>query len=350
MKVSAIVPIYNAEKVLSKCIRSIQKQTYEDIEIILVNDGSADSSLRICQKHKREDDRIILIDKENEGAIKARQCGLEESSGDYVVFVDADDWIHPRMIETLSRHVKEEDLDLAVCNTYRVIGGRGFIKKKNNSLYFTEDKLYGSEQIRTELAAAYLHGHPFPASLSGKMYRRSLLADTGKYVERIQFFGEDLFLNIEVLLKAEKLKIIKQPFYYYRMGGFTSKYMPSFFTDLENGYFIQKEIIYDYFPDQIETHMNGISIMLLNTVKTCLYNLQLSPMAMEEKIRTIQAYSKSRAIAEAVRNEGVMRYFEKDYLDALSAGDIQYLHRTGEEIFRKRRGRDKLVSLISKWP
>ena len=193
-----------------------------------------------------ENNRAVVIDKKNEGSIKARQRGMDESSGEYVMFVDADDWIHPRMIETLSAHVREEDLDLAVCNTYRVIGGRGFIRKKNNSRYFTEDKLYGLEEIRTELAAAYLHGHPFPASLSGKIYLRGLLDGTGKYLTRIHFFGDDLFLNLEILLKAKKLKIMKQPFYYYRMGGFTSRYMPSFFSDTENGYFIQKEIIYDF--------------------------------------------------------------------------------------------------------
>lgn len=93
MKISIIVPIYNVEKYLERCILSIIKQTYQNIEIILVNDGSTDSSIEICKKYSKIDSRILLIDKENGGLSDARNVGLQVAKGDYVLFVDSDDYM-----------------------------------------------------------------------------------------------------------------------------------------------------------------------------------------------------------------------------------------------------------------
>lgn len=93
MKISIIVPIYNCEKYLEQCIGSLVKQTYSDIEIILVNDGSTDSSLSICKKYSETDDRIQVINKKNGGVSSARNVGIKVSTGEYVIFVDADDWL-----------------------------------------------------------------------------------------------------------------------------------------------------------------------------------------------------------------------------------------------------------------
>ena len=91
--ISVIVPIYNAEKYLDKCLTSIVNQTYADIEIILVNDGSTDESLAICKKYEQDDERIVVINKRNEGLVRARKDGIRMAKGEYITFVDADDWI-----------------------------------------------------------------------------------------------------------------------------------------------------------------------------------------------------------------------------------------------------------------
>ena len=106
-KVSVVVPIYNAGKKLNRCIESIINQTFSNIEIILVNDGSTDCSLDICNKYRVKDKRIIIIDKKNEGSIKTRRRGLEASNGEFVVFVDADDWIDSRFVEILYKEITE---------------------------------------------------------------------------------------------------------------------------------------------------------------------------------------------------------------------------------------------------
>ena len=99
--VSIIVPIYNAEKKLRRCVESILSQTFSDFELILVNDGSIDNSLKICEKYALNDKRIKIISQENKGIVSARKKGIENSTGEYIIFVDSDDWIDLKMVDKL---------------------------------------------------------------------------------------------------------------------------------------------------------------------------------------------------------------------------------------------------------
>jgi len=99
--ISIIVPVYNAEKYLNRCIDSILKQTFTDLEIILVDDGSTDDSLKICEEYQKQDDRIIVIHKDNRGSTSARKAGVRIAKGAYIAFVDSDDWLELEMYETL---------------------------------------------------------------------------------------------------------------------------------------------------------------------------------------------------------------------------------------------------------
>ena len=108
-KISVIVPVYNVELFLDACLKSIVSQTYRDLEIILVDDGSTDTSLFICQKYKEIDDRIKIISKENGGLSSARNFGLDFVTGDYVAFIDSDDILHPQFFEYLAANIGEAD-------------------------------------------------------------------------------------------------------------------------------------------------------------------------------------------------------------------------------------------------
>ncbi|OWV19089.1 Glycosyltransferase involved in cell wall bisynthesis [Fibrobacter sp. UWB16] len=114
--VSLIVPIYNADKYLTRCLNSIVNQTYTNLEIILINDGSTDTSLNICNKYAQKDSRIVLINKTNEGASVARNIGIQMSCGEYIAFLDADDWIASNYIEQLMIPFEYEDIDISICN------------------------------------------------------------------------------------------------------------------------------------------------------------------------------------------------------------------------------------------
>ena len=114
-KISIIVPIYNVEKYLPKCIDSIINQTLENIEIILVNDGSTDSCAEIIESYANKDNRIKVIHKKNGGQSSARNMGLDIAKGEYIGFVDSDDWLHYDMYENMYKSIKKVNSDLCVC-------------------------------------------------------------------------------------------------------------------------------------------------------------------------------------------------------------------------------------------
>lgn len=347
-EVSIIVPIYNPGKKLIKCISSILKQTFKNFELILVNDGSTDESLDVCKSYQEKDNRVIIIDKKNEGSILSRKRGIEASNSDYVMFVDADDWIDKKLVETLLNELKYNDADISVCNTYKVLGNSSLIKRKNNNIYFKDNRLFQNESIKNELIEAYLWGHPFPSSLFAKLYKRELLLSSGNYLNRIHFLGDDLFYNLEMLLKVEKVKVIDKPLYYYRLGGFTSKFMPYLFDDMVNGYLIQKEVILEYFKGNVQKHYNGINIMLLNTFRTCLKNIFNSGLDENNIKELLKDYCSNESIREAIENEGCKRYFSRDFLISIECKDVNYLFELGYSMYKKSKKRKLFINIASK--
>lgn len=336
-KISIIVPIYNAEKTLEKCIESILKQTFKNFELILVNDGSTDKSLVICNRYSNKDKRIRIIDKKNEGAIPTRKRGIKESKSEYVTFIDADDWIRKDTLEIINLEINKNNPDVIVFNYYRVFNNFRIIKRKNKSFYFEkEKKVYENDEIKDELITAYFHGHPFPANLWGKIYRREYLDIEDKYIKHIKFLGEDLYMNMEILLNAKKVSLINEYLYFYRTGGYTSKYMPYFFNDITEGYNSQKKVIDEY--GYGTEHIDGISIMLLNTLRSCIYNLFLGNLSEKEILNKINQYINSKQIIDSKENKGAISYFAKfdaEYLKALNRKDIKFLYQTQLKEFKK---------------
>lgn len=133
--ISVIIPVYNTAKFLSTCIKSVINQTFEDIEIILVNDASTDSSIHICNTFKKKDNRIVLIDKQqNEGVEKARYDGILISTGDYICFVDSDDWLEKNALKRMYEKAIETDADYVEVGMQRVLDRHKIIKKKAYSI------------------------------------------------------------------------------------------------------------------------------------------------------------------------------------------------------------------------
>jgi len=135
-KISIIVPVYNVERYIRKCVKSLINQTYKNIEIILVNDGSPDNCGQICDDFAREDRRIVVIHKENGGLCSARNAGLSVATGKYIGFVDSDDWIRADMYEYLYINAKSHDADIACCNYYRVTAKSKWLGSKKTSKKF----------------------------------------------------------------------------------------------------------------------------------------------------------------------------------------------------------------------
>ena len=210
--ISVIVPIYNSEKYLEQCLTSLVKQTYSDLEIILVNDGSTDSSRNICEKFKKDDDRIILINKENQGLVRARKDGARKATGEYITFIDADDWIDVDTYENL----KDFKSDIIA---YGMIEEYGYkIKKKTNK--FT-DGFYEKNEISDYIISQMLSTDNFfefglLPNLWCKLIKRTLFMEMMDEVSDDVSVGEDVDFFYRIVFKAETLTIKSYCPYHYR--------------------------------------------------------------------------------------------------------------------------------------
>lgn len=188
-KVSIIVPVYNTSKYLNSCIKSLLHQTLEDIEIILINDGSTDSSESIIKKYK--DKRIKYISKKNEGIGKTRNLGIDTATGEYLSFIDSDDYVEPNFCEKMYEKAIKDKCDIVICDYY-------------------EDHNYGLKEIRfPTFKDASLKENPDILTLvnlgpCNKIYKRSLFKDKeNRFVESLKY--EDAPLVVKLLLKAKKI-------------------------------------------------------------------------------------------------------------------------------------------------
>ncbi len=220
--VSVIIPVYNTEDYLRQCLSSILNQDYKNIEIIIVNDGSTDKSIEICKEFATTDKGILIVDSENMGAASARNKGLEKASGDYVVFMDSDDWVEPEYVKRLYMEIEEKRTDL-------VIGGRaaykdGLIEKVIYPGDFLS-KIYSAEEMRNEFIMHYLEDFRLGGNFA-KIYKRSIIKNSSiRFNENITI-NEDILFNIEYLLNSKSIGIINTADYVYRQreGSLTSSY------------------------------------------------------------------------------------------------------------------------------
>lgn len=203
-KISVIVPIYNASKYLHRCIDSIINQTYTHLEIILINDGSTDNSGSICYEYAQKDNRIIVIDKENSGVSSARNTGLDIATGDYIAFVDADDFIAPIMYENLLKLSKSNDSDIAICN-YQY----GDYKNEDSEKIISYNNV---EACRKMLFSNRL-GLGISTAPVDKLYKATLFKDV-RFLESCHY-AEDLLICFELFLKAKKLTKQDSTYYNY---------------------------------------------------------------------------------------------------------------------------------------
>ena len=210
--ISVIVPIYNSEKYLNQCLTSLVKQTYSDLEIILVNDGSTDSSMNICEKFKKEDDRIILINKKNQGLVRARKDGARKATGEYITFIDADDWIDADTYDNL-RDFKSDIIAYGLVEEY------GYkIKKKTNKF---KDGFYEKDKISDYIIPQMLCVDNFfefglLPNLVCKLIKRTLFLEMMEEVSNDVSVGEDVDFFYRLVFKAETLTIRSYCPYHYR--------------------------------------------------------------------------------------------------------------------------------------
>ena len=207
-EVSIIVPIYNAEKSVARCIDSILSQEYTDFELILCDDGSTDKSGQIIDEYREKDERIRVLHKENTGVSDTRNQGIAVAKGKYIQFLDADDWITVDATKLLVRTMKEGGCDLVISDFYRVIGDR--ISHKGD---IDADGILTQEEF-----AEYMMVNPadfYYGVLWNKLYKREIIEKYHLKMDESVSWCEDFLFNLEYLLHTKRIAALQVPIYYY---------------------------------------------------------------------------------------------------------------------------------------
>lgn len=202
--ISIIIPVYNVEAYIEECLDSVLAQTYKELEVILVDDGSTDKSSEICDQYASLDNRIHVLHQENQGLSDARNSGMAFAKGEYVTFIDSDDYIAPDMMELLYNNMKKENAQISICGAWLAYETH-LEKRQKDDVYLKMDR---REALRKMLDFGY-----YDLSAWGKLYRTELLQGI-KFPSRK--ICEDMYVIPEVIAKAECVVYDSTPKYYYR--------------------------------------------------------------------------------------------------------------------------------------
>lgn len=213
-KVSIIIPIYNGEKYLEECIQSVLHQSLSDIEVICVDDGSTDGSLRLLQEYQKRDDRIKVFHQENQGVTVARGVGLKLADGEYVGFMDCDDWLEPNMFEDLYEYATKNQVNFVSsgyimegaystmhfdCIPEGIYAGDGLLELRNNAIYNLAEQEIG-----------------FRGSLCNKLFERNFISEVFFSIPSVLAIGEDKMCVLKCALEAKRVGVLHKSYYHYR--------------------------------------------------------------------------------------------------------------------------------------
>lgn len=248
-KISIIVPVYNVEAYLERCVESILKQTYTNLEILLVNDGSTDKSGELCDKLALRDHRIRVIHKENGGLSDARNRGIDEASSNLIGFIDSDDYIDEDMYETLYRQMVASKADLSMCGHYDVYHQ---IPEKQVAKIKTWE-LMPEEAIKMVMEAKILS-----VTAVNKLYKKALFEQLRFRIGKI---AEDAFIMVDLIHQCSKIVATNEKKYYYvhRENSITTQKFSLKFLNVIEAYEQNAKIISENYPD-----LYDVAIMRLN--------------------------------------------------------------------------------------
>ena len=254
-KLSIIVPVYNAEKYLHQCVDSILEQELTDLEVILVDDGSIDISAAICDEYVSRDSRVKVIHKTNGGVCLARNTGIESSSGEYITFVDADDWIESNMYREMITVIAGHQADIGICS-FTFFDGRNY---RDDILPWENFTVFEKKEIREKLIPALvspmdLEGNKQPVlmgSVCRCIFKGELIRSNQIFFNLKIKFTEDVLFDIQAFSLAESIIICRQPYYNYRQD-------TRFKSSTTQRYMVGAYQIYKSCKQEIENIISGI--------------------------------------------------------------------------------------------
>lgn len=312
-KVSVIVPIYKVEKYLKYCVDSICKQTYANLEIILIDDGSPDSCGELCDAYAKEDSRIKVVHKQNQGLGKARNTGLDNATGDFVCFVDSDDWLVPTAIEKWMQVQQQYNSDIVMCN-YDKYNDSG------NSLYqyriVDTLKIYSGEELEEKIfwqmigrSSDVSEDYTINMCVWTNIYKKSIIDKSNiRFMSEREYLSEDICFNLQYLLECQKAVMIPDSLYRYR-------YNPESLTNHYKGDEFQKACrLYEkvkYWADcaQYQKYREfRVERFFITKVRELMFRLCGSNLKYSEKIAVTRNILSSREIKSTLRRYPISSY------------------------------------------
>lgn len=296
-EISIIVPVYKTEKKIARCIESILGQTLKDFELILIDDGSPDECGKICDDYAKTDRRIRVIHQSNQGAAAARNNGIKVACGEYIGFVDSDDYINRHFLSTLYSKITKTNADLAMCNL-SLIQGKAF---KVQDHLFANDELLDRAGITIRLYGNIFFNKNTSGyfSLCNKLFKKSIIMKCNIFIDENMSFGEDMIFVIKYLSQCKNIVFSNQSLYYYEQTstGLFTKYRRSFIDDISACYI---QIIKQTAPQEY----NRDDLLPLNLKYFNYINRQFADISKYEKHKFLQ-------IRRVLSNKTVRKIFRE---------------------------------------
>lgn len=297
--ISVIVPIYNVEKYLSTCIESILNQTYKKLEILLIDDGSTDKSGEICDEYTKQDNRCIAIHQPNKGISEARNTGLKHATGEYISFIDGDDYIHPQMLEILYEALQKGDYDFSM-----ILYKKAYAQEQFQ--FITE---YTTQELNQSQLIYSLYNNLSQKSNTyqemnfhvvwNKLYKKTLINDT----PFIQTVAEDAVFNNTIYLKCKKVIVINNEIYYWvqRQNSITHQGINQTYINRILSYYQCLKNI----PENNSTYRAAALEKLYKIM--IIYNFNVHNSYLKIKLKEIRHSVKTKTMAEFLSNQYISR-------------------------------------------
>lgn len=292
-KISIIVPVYNAENYLHRCVDSLLAQTFLDFEILLVDDGSPDESGKICDEYAQKDERVLVFHKENGGVSSARQCGLDHAQGEYVIHVDPDDWVESDYLEKLYAKALSDCADIVICDFSRVYSDHIKIEKVKYSLT--------PEECIASIFRGSMH-----ASLCNKLVRKDLYTQ-----HHINFpYGLNLMEDLAVLFRlfyfSKRVVYVNKSLYNYNKtnsNSYTSRFLNDKYCE---GYIDLDALIVSFF----QSHSSSNDVLCAVRQKHISLIASILFYASDNFIETHKSYLHSCTVKEVIRYSSLSLHYK----------------------------------------
>lgn len=303
IKVSIIIPVFNADKHLEKCIKSLLSQTFMSCEFIFINDGSTDTSKEIIESFQKNDSRIILLNQENKGVSQARNNGLSLAKGIYIGFVDADDYVENDYFETLYKTIENTLSDIVICKYFSSQEGHSFI-----SNHPVQEKFNFEKKDIQHFLIPHLISNENLNSIWNKLYKKKLLTDNKILFPVGISLGEDGLFNLSCFFYAKKIRFINYVGYHYlEVAGSATK------NFLSKNYF--QQIVQEYYNDYSKFSTDDLASEKINFLKAQKFINKIISLLHEyhNKENKLSHIQKKRFINEILNNNTTKKIIQDYY-------------------------------------